>query len=265
METDTAKPLPAQPAEQEKIGRVKGGYLIAAGSFKILEQNKSIMLFPLFSLIINLAIIGIGVAGYCYFTATGAIDPNAAQDSQVTSQNIYYYLGYFLLYIVVVFIASFFHAGMIAMVNAHLKGRKMSFSQGFGIAVKLSGKILCWSVIAATIGVILTIANRFKSISRIIANIFGAAWDIITFFILPVLILEKETVGGSIKRSAAVFKSKWSETIIANFSLGLFFMVAILGVFCMMLVFVFLAQPPVSIMIYSHSVPAVPGRDHYCS
>jgi len=220
METDTAKPLPAQPAEQEKIGRVKGGYLIAAGSFKILEQNKSIMLFPLFSLIINLAIIGIGVAGYCYFTATGAIDPNAAQDSQVTSQNIYYYLGYFLLYIVVVFIASFFHAGMIAMVNAHLKGRKMSFSQGFGIAVKLSGKILCWSVIAATIGVILTIANRFKSISRIIANIFGAAWDIITFFILPVLILEKKLSAAQSNVPPPSLKANGAKLSLPIFLLG---------------------------------------------
>jgi len=178
------------------------------------------MLFPLFSLIINLAIIGIGVAGYCYFTATGAIDPNAAQDSQVTSQNIYYYLGYFLLYIVVVFIASFFHAGMIAMVNAHLKGRKMSFSQGFGIAVKLSGKILCWSVIAATIGVILTIANRFKSISRIIANIFGAAWDIITFFILPVLILEKKLSAAQSNVPPPSLKANGAKLSLPIFLLG---------------------------------------------
>lgn len=252
METNTQNPVPVQPAQPiqlKKIGRVKGGYLIASGSFKILEKNKSIMLFPLLALLIDLMIIGVCVASYFYSAATGAIDPSADQESY---NNAYYYVGYFLFYVVTVFIASFFQAGMVAMVNAHLNGHKISFGQGITAASKISGKILCWSVVAATIGVILNmIAERFKLVGRIVAKILGATWDIVTFFIVPVLVLEKETVGSSIKRSAMIFKSKWGETIIATFSVSLFFMLAILGVFCMMLVFFFLTQPSTPVILIS--------------
>lgn len=233
---------PAAAASPNKISRVKGGYLIAAGSFKILNQNRSIMLFPLFALIIDLMLVAGGIASYMYLS--GALDSSSLADNGNPEMNTIYYAAYFVLYLVSIFIASLFQAGMVYLVNAHLNGQKMTFSEGFSAAAKLSGKIFFWSLIAATVGVILNmIANRFKLIGRLAAQIMGAAWEIISFFIVPVLVLEKETVGGSIKRSGSVFKNKWGETLIANFSLGLFFAFIIVAVLCAMLIFFFLAQP----------------------
>lgn len=227
----------------KKIGRVKGGYLIAAGSFKILNQNRSIMLFPLFALLIDLALVAAGIASYIYLS--GAVDNSRLTNNGNSEMDTLYYTACFAIYLISIFIASFFQAGMVHVVNAHLNGQKMTFNEGFSAAAKLSGKIFFWSLIAATVGVILDmIANRFKLVGRLAAQIMGTAWEIVSFFIVPVLVLEKETVGGSIKRSGSVFKSKWGETLIANFSLSLFFMFIVMAVFCAMLAFFFLAQPP---------------------
>jgi hypothetical protein len=40
---------------------------------------------------------------------------------------------------------------------------------------------------------------------------------------VPVLLIDKASVGASLKKSALIFKQTWGETLIMNFSMGLYF------------------------------------------
>jgi len=221
--------------------------MVAIESFKMLGKNKSIMMFPLLSMVFELLAVAVFLAGYFYVYGFGqeAIDALEKPGSSVLM-----YVFLFIFYIVGVFIVSFFQAGLVAVVSGQINGKKLSFNDGMNVAVAHSGKIFFWSFISATVGVVLqVIADKFKFIGRLVSNILGFAWNIITFFIVPVLVLENETVGGSIKRSGSVFKNKWGETLIANFSTGFFFgMMMVLGVVAFF-VFVFLVGPETGLLI----------------
>lgn len=230
--------------EPKKIGRIKGGYMIAIESFRILNKNKSIMLFPLFSLIAELIAVGFFIICIYFFALrfSDQIDKNYLE--------IIEYGLIFIFYIASFFIASYFQAGLVSIVSAQINGKKMSFSEGMNIAAAHTGKIFMWSFIAATVGVILElIANKFKFIGKLVTSIIGFTWNIITFFIVPVLILEEKTVGESVKRSGSVFKNKWGETLIANLSTGLLFaFLTVLGL-AVFFVIAFLGQPRTEILI----------------
>jgi hypothetical protein len=149
-------------------------------------------------------------------------------------------------------VASFFQAGLISIVSAQISGRKMSFGQGMNNAANHAGKIFLWSLVAATAGIIMDIVNnKLKLAGRISTFIFGIAWGIVTFFIVPVLVLENETIGASMKRSGQIFKDKWGETLIANISTTFYSMLILAIGFVLFSVFLLLANPSTSLIIIS--------------
>ena len=72
------------------------------------------------------------------------------------------------------------------------------------------------------------IADRFKFVGRIVAWIFGAAWQILTYFSLPALVIGKKSIRDSFKESAMVIRKTWGEAIIVNLGVGLYFGIVIL-------------------------------------
>ena len=54
----------------------------------------------------------------------------------------------------------------------------------------------------------------------------GVAWNVLTFFVVPVLLYEPVGVRGSIKRSASLFKQRWGEQFTGNATIGLVLVLA---------------------------------------
>ncbi|MFA6376038.1 MAG: DUF6159 family protein [Candidatus Paceibacterota bacterium] len=247
METNNLNSGVASPAAPEKIGKVRGGYLVVTESFKLLGRNKSIMMFPFAALVVELLAVAAALAAY--FFAFGFSEESFKRLENPDSSGIMY-LCLFIFYVVSIFIASYFQAGLVAVVSGQINGKKLTYNDGMKVAAANFWKIFFWSSIAATVGVILQfITSKSKYLGRIVANLLGAAWDIITFFIVPVLVLENDSVGQSIKRSALIFKNKWGQTLIANFSTGLFFaFLMMLGFVAVFLVIIFGGDNPALIL-----------------
>ena len=73
------------------------------------------------------------------------------------------------------------------------------------------------------------------------AALGGMAWNIITFLVIPVLIIEDIGPVAAMKRSAGLLKKTWGEQIIGNAGIGLVFgllglAVAVVGVACGVLI-----------------------------
>ena len=56
----------------------------------------------------------------------------------------------------------------------------------------------------------------------------GMAWGAATFFVVPVLVVEKVGPVDALKRSFAILKRTWGEMLTANFSIGLFVTMALI-------------------------------------
>jgi len=91
-----------------------------------------------------------------------------------------------------------------------------------GAAWARIGAILMWGLVAGTVGMILkAIQERSEWIGKIVAGLLGAAWSLATFFVVPVLVLERKPVGGSFKRSWGLVKEAWGEAVIGGGGIGL--------------------------------------------
>lgn len=131
------------------------------------------------------------------------------------------YVFVFLSYFIGYFIMNFFNASMLFAAREALEGRPTSMRDGIHGASKHVWSILGWSFIAATIGTILrVVAEEMGFVGKIVISLLGAAWNIVTFFTVPMLVLNGVGPIAAIKGSWATIKQVWGETAIGNFGIG---------------------------------------------
>jgi hypothetical protein len=82
------------------------------------------------------------------------------------------------------------------------------------------------------VGVILkAIENAHERAGAFISAILGTAWTVMTFFVVPALVVERVGPFDAIKRSIQILKRNWGEAIIGNVGIGLFvFLLALPGI-----------------------------------
>lgn len=215
-------PSPAPVQEPIKIGKFKASWKIIKESWNVLKQDKELAWFPVLSGITGLIAMAIFAAIF-FFVFMGS-DIHFFDEASEQQLDILGYAVLLIYYVVMFFIANYFLAGVYTIVHARFSGQNLSLRDGIANANKNIGKIFAWSLISATVGVILRIiSDKSRIVGKIVAAIFGAAWAILTYFSLPSLIIGQKSIKESFKESAAVIRKTWGETIIVNFGVGLFF------------------------------------------
>lgn len=206
---------------QRKIGRFKASMMITKESWEILKQDKEMMLFPILSSIASLVLMGL--VGTIVFFVTLSGDFKNIESMEGASYGFELIVA-FLVYFVTFFVTIFFQTGIITIVKGRLNGQDLTFGDGMRSALNKIGKIAKWSLVASTVGVVLkTISDHSEILGRIVVAIMGAAWNVLTFFIAPILIVEDLTIKESLEKSVSTIKKVWGEAVIVNVGVGLFF------------------------------------------
>ncbi len=210
-------------------GKISGSKQIVKESWNILKQDKEIIWFPILSIISSL--IFLMILGTIFFTVTLH---GFANESQLDTEETWGSVGYlylFIYYIISFFIVIFFQTGILIIVDGRINGKDLNLKDGLRGARENFGKLFLWSVITGTVGMILdALVNNSKILGKIVGWILGTAWAVLTYFSLPSLIIGKKSVKESFKDSASLIKTTWGETFAVNFSVGLYFLIIILGV-----------------------------------
>jgi|SRR5436190_5212480 len=199
---------------------IRRSYAIFVESLRVLAQDKEILIFPLLSGIITIvAFVSVAFAGH----AAGFVDEFQKGNRALS------YIALFVWYFISYFIVLFFNVAVVHCASIRLKGGDPTVADGFHASMQHLGRIAVWALVSATVGLILrVIAERSKIVGRIIAGLLGAAWSIATYFIVPVMIFEKRSLGDSVKQSTSIIKKTWGESIVAAGGIGVFIM--LLGV-----------------------------------
>jgi hypothetical protein len=104
--------------------------------------------------------------------------------------------------------------------------------------------LLPWAVVSATVSIVLrAIESRGGILGRIIGAIGGIAWALVTFLVLPVLVVEGLSPIKAVKRSGELFKRTWGEQVISNAGISLIAFGAILVGALPTLIFVAVGGP----------------------
>ncbi len=204
--------------------RFSNGWIIAKNSFKVLKENKQLIVFPILSGISIILIVA------SFFTAIlGFSGWNVDNIKDIGTIESYVFL--FVFYIINYFVIVFFNMALIHCTSLYFKGEEVTIRKGVDFSMSRIGSIFAWAVFAGTIGAVLKIIQEnVGSLGKIITGIIGIVWSIATFFVVPVIAYENLGPIGALKKSTNLMKEKWGERIGAGFSFFLIEFVAILAI-----------------------------------
>ena len=107
------------------------------------------------------------------------------------------------------------------------------------------------------------ISERSGIVGQIVASVFGFAWNVATFLVVPVLVMENVDPIEAVKRSAGLLKKTWGEQLIANFGISMVFGLITFGVMILgivlIAVFAGLNSPALVVLAILVTVVAVIG------
>jgi len=211
----------------ESIGR---SFALVKTSWEILMQNKKLLAFPILSGIISIIVL---------LTFILPLIMGSFLSAAVPMGSIFFYGILFAFYAASYFVVIFFNTALIACVNARLNGGEMSVTEGLSTAARHFPSVLAWALVSATVGLVLYfIEERFGWVGQLVSSLLGAAWGFVTFFVVPVLVLEDKGVVDSMKESVTLIKKTWGESIVGSASMAVVFV--LIAVLAAIIAFVFL-------------------------
>jgi hypothetical protein len=180
----------------------------------VLSARKELVLFPVLSGLASLII----AAG---FLVPGLLASRTAIDNGQQLRPVSYVL-FFIGYLVLAYVAIFFQAALISQADLALQGGDPSVAGGIRVARAHAGAIVPWAILSATVSLALrALEDRAGVVGRFAVGLVGLAWTLVTYLVVPVLVLENVTVGAAIRSSSALFKRTWGENVLGNAGVGL--------------------------------------------
>ena len=198
------------------MGKFARSWALMKESYAVLKATPELTFFPIVSGIVSLIVA-------CSFFIPLALSTGVLHGGLHGRQlPPTYYAVLFVYYLVSYFVVIFFNAALVSCAHDSLSGIPTTYKQGLQNATKHIGKIFVWAVIAATVGTILRwVAERAGIVGQIVIGILGFAWTVITYFVVPIIVLEDASPFAALKKSGGMLKTTWGEQIIAGISISM--------------------------------------------
>jgi len=198
------------------FARIASGWQLAKQSFQVLRMDKELLVFPLLSGIACVLVLA-SFALPLWFTGYFQSIDNPDQ----VKENPLVYVVTFLFYFANYFTIVFFNSALVACAVIRFHGGDPTVGDGLRAASARLPQIFGWALVAASVGMILkAIENRSEKAGAFVAGLLGMGWSLVTFFVVPVIVIEKAGPLEAIKRSTSIIRKTWGESLAANFGIG---------------------------------------------
>ncbi|MBK9012983.1 MAG: hypothetical protein IPM82_02275 [Saprospiraceae bacterium] len=225
--------------------RLSNGWEMGMTSLHVLRNNPKLLLFPVFSTLSLLMVLATFFGGIAIVWGLDFGEWTTNADGSPLQ-----YLLLFGYYLVNYFVIVFFNVGLVYSAKRIFEGHEVTLTEGLNFSYSRIGVILQWAVLAATVGVVLkTLQENLGWIGKIIVGLIGMVWSIATYFVVPVLAFENLPPIEAVKRSGAIIKEKWGESLSANIGFGVFFLVGYLVIIAGGFLIGYLVHPLVGVAI----------------
>jgi hypothetical protein len=205
-------------------GKIKSGLELSRQSWAALGQNRSLVLFPIIS---GLAMIVVTIL--FFIPEVFAVLPILQSEDPSPGQWIVAIAVLFVYYLVASFVVTFSNTALVGAALKMIDGQPATVGDGIRVAMSRLGKIIVYSLISATVGVIArSVTESGRRSDNIIVSILAAilggliqgAWSILVFFAIPIMVVENTGVVDSLKRSFELFKQTWGEGFVGRTAIG---------------------------------------------
>jgi hypothetical protein len=226
--------------------KLRNSWELVRASARVLQADKELIVFPILS---SIGVIMVSAAFALPLFFSGIFD--SLVSGHLGDLRIVGLVVTFLFYFVQYFVIIFSNSALVGAASIRLDGGDPTVSDGFRIATQHLGAILGYTLIASTVGLILrSIFNRNQGFGRVASDVVGLAWNLATFLVVPVLVVEGLGPIEAIKRSTGLLKQTWGEQIAGNVSIGLIFGLLTVGIMAVIIV-------PAGLLAYQLSQPLI--------
>jgi hypothetical protein len=208
--------------------RMARSFALARASWQVLMADKQLAIFTALGAVCTLVVAALfAIPGFALMVANGG--SQTTRDRSVSPAGV---LLAFAFYVVMSFVTIFFNTALVGTALSRMRGGHATVRDGFDIAAENLGRIVVYALISATVGIVLqVIEERFKLVGQIVGSIAGAAWSIVTFLVIPVMVAEHVSPFDAIKRSGQLLRQTWGEQILGNSGIGIvFFLLSLLAI-----------------------------------
>ena len=207
------------------MNRIQRSWKLAQASLEVLKQDKELLIFPIISSLVMIFV----TLTFLIPTLVGNVFDRIFN----TGFPVFGYVVLFLFYLVQYFVVYFNSTALVGAAMIRLRGGDPTVKDGFQIALSRALPIAGWALVSATVGLLLNaVSNNSKKkgsgIGSLISSLLGAAWNVITFLMVPVIAVEGIGPIKAIQRSWNLLKRSWGEQIAGTLSIGLVF--ALIGI-----------------------------------
>lgn len=204
------------------MSRFSRGFQLFKETFGILKKDRQLLLFPVISGVVTLLVVATFFLSLFFSGIISDVDASASSPLV--------YVLVFAFYVVSYFVVIYFNTALVSCALMRLDGKDPTFMDGIHAASARIGKIFSWTLVAATVGLILQLirGDGDNLLVSLVSALLGAAWSLATFFVIPVIVVNDLGGFAAIERSWNLFKSTWGETFIGSASLGLILIPALL-------------------------------------
>jgi len=204
-------------------------------SARVLKEDRELLIFPIISAIGIVLLTAVFLVPMLLVGYFGRVSEQGLQIVDYLILFVYYLIQYFAIF--------FCNTALVGAAMIRIRGGDPNVKDGLRIAYDRFESIFFYSLIAATIGMLLSLVKeKGNSATRVVSSLFGFVWNVATFLVVPVLAVEDVGPIEAIKRSVAHLKKTWGEQLVGSFSIGAVFQIAAVlivfaaGIFIVLLV-----------------------------
>jgi hypothetical protein len=261
----------------DTIGR---GWTLSKLSFSVVKADPELLLYTFLSaMMVFITIIAAAYPGYeaeqsneSHWAMTEVIDPETDEPKMVMNEETgklepvgreptgEYMAWIFLTYMVGAIIVVFWNSAIIVSAHERLTGGDPTIMTGIKAAFSRIHIIILWGIIAGTVGLLLRIARdaissnkkahpALKILAVIMLWMVEIAWWMYTFFIIPMIVLEKKGIGDGLRGGRALFGKTWGENVTSGLGIGLISLVGIVFSLAVAGLIFFTISPIVGIIV----------------
>lgn len=225
METGAVRPggprfAPEMRSLRHMFDRIKNAWTLAKSSWHVLQHDRELAWLPVIGTLAGLAV------GAVFFGPVLAMLGGGGEDNAIPVT------GYVLAFLGYVGVAAIFYLGRAAVVhgaNLRMEGGDPTVGSSLRGASAHWPAVVGFAFVAVTVGLLLDALEEQGGIAGAIASfVGGAAWRLLTYLVLPVVVLEGAGTIAGIKGSSSLVKRTWGEQVTANVGFGLLSMALVL-------------------------------------
>ena len=225
--------------------RMSRGWRITKQSFQLIGRDPEMLAFPLLAVVVGFfGVVAVtGLAGALVYTLDpgmfGDMTDHADENPAVQAAG----LGYMFAVTFVVTTSSIYaNFAVLNTLRVRLDGGDATFMDSVRAANGRLGDIMKWSLVVTTVGLVLhaieSACERLGGIGSLIARgvaaLMGGAWNVVSFMVVPAMVMDGVGPKQGLERSVEALKKSWGEGLTAHVSMGFVSFMACIPFFVML-------------------------------